>query len=89
MSTNLEDIFYAGKKTDTLPFALGERVVVMSGERAGAIGWIVGLNLTTKEIRYRVEYEDGSSTPRYPVELKSDEVPNQPPEPTRSARGSS
>lgn len=73
MNADLEEIFYAGIKTDALPFALGERVIVTAGERSGAVGWIVGLDLTTKEVRYRVEYQDGSSTPRFPIELKTDE----------------
>ncbi len=54
-------------------FELNHRVIVLAGDRIGETAWVVEVEATTQEAKYRIEYgKDGKFAQKSHRELRSD-----------------
>ena len=56
----LEDAFYNGNRSDTLPYCLNDVLEVTAGEYQGRRGWAVAVDRRKPELRLLIEFDDGT-----------------------------
>jgi hypothetical protein len=59
--TEARKAFYEGKRTESLPLAVTDVVIVKCGKKVGATAAAISLESLPPNPKYLVEYDDGSS----------------------------
>jgi hypothetical protein len=54
------DEFFAGRRSEKMPFVHNDQVEITSGAYAGHVGTVDLLDLSHAELRYLVGFEDGT-----------------------------
>ncbi len=60
VSEATRDAFYEGRRTEALPLAVNDVVIVKEGRKNGAIAWVISIEAADPTPKYLMEYEDGS-----------------------------
>jgi hypothetical protein len=60
IAKDVEDAFYAGVRSATVPFVINDCVVVVGGPRSGSGGAVICIEAIEPSLRLRVELGDGA-----------------------------
>ena len=69
----LQDAFYAGQRSDHLPFCINDTVRVLYGRKPGEYAAVISIHAVDAELIYLIEYGDGSDDLVAVRKLKSEE----------------
>lgn len=56
---SIEDDFFAGRRSDLVPFVINDAVEVVYGLHTGRRGAVISIDAVEPELRLRVELDDG------------------------------
>lgn len=56
----LNDDFYEGRRSESLPFVLNDEVKIRAGLHSGKVAVVIAIQSSATELTYLVEHGDGS-----------------------------